>query len=209
MFFLPSYTGFLSPKSWGLKCCTMYSTTSLLETTNRIWHWYARPITLCWRHQLNPSPDQNALLWSEGEGSSQDYGILIALDAAAGCSCWTQYLMVMEREARTKGGRVRAGGHLSMPWPSHKRGGWGLVSEKERSKGLTFLYLLGPFVSKPQSQRTPKLEDSECLTRWYKLLLKVFKYSCLEFHFFLSFQTWMICFNCFCSYLCPLEREES
>lgn len=33
MFFLPSYTGFLSPKSWGLKCCTMYSTTSLQEET--------------------------------------------------------------------------------------------------------------------------------------------------------------------------------
>lgn len=35
MFFLPSYTGFLSPKSWGLKCCTMYSTTSLQVSTQK------------------------------------------------------------------------------------------------------------------------------------------------------------------------------
>lgn len=33
-----------------------------------------------------------------------------------------------------------------VPWPSLKRGGWGGLSKKERSKGLTLACLLGPFV---------------------------------------------------------------
>lgn len=33
-----------------------------------------------------------------------------------------------------------------VPWPSLKCGGWGGLSKKERSKGLTLACLLGPFV---------------------------------------------------------------
>lgn len=146
MFFLPSYTGFLSPKSWGLKCCTMYSTTSLWRDT----HTHAHKMRLtCTRNRrspfkFNPSSDQDALLWS-GPGGA----VLKMMEYWSGR---IQLVWAIFHGHRGSGEDKRSEGVCRGPPFNERCLGlqimWGMRigSEKRRSKGSTFACLLETFV---------------------------------------------------------------
>lgn len=169
MFFLPSYTGFLSPKSWGLKCCTMYSTTSLWEAAHTQtqcginMHRQKKRMKETPLYQLNQSPDQDALLWSES--SSQGDGILIKQDTAGGCNIsWSQ----AERQGQKDWGcEWGATLQCTVPWPSYKCGGWELAL-KEKVKGPDLRMPSWNLCLKPRNQKRLTMKDPFwMLKRWY------------------------------------------
>lgn len=107
--------------------------------------------------QLNPSPDQDSLLWSWGGSSSW---ILITQDAAGWCNIsWSWG----ERQGQKEWGcGRRATFQFTVPWPSYKCGGWGFALKRkgQRAQPLhAFLELL--------SQTLRAKETDAVWTGWY------------------------------------------
>lgn len=114
MFFLPSYTGFLSPKSWGLKCCTMYSTTSLQVATQK---QNGIRTTETGGDQLNMSPIRNSF-WL-GEGSPWEEYWSCRMQLVGTFHGHKVYERTKKREAVRWGMPFNAW----LPWPSFNHGG--------------------------------------------------------------------------------------
>lgn len=149
MFFLPSYTGFLSPKSCGLKCCTMYSTTSLqVATQNTEKRDKYRDERVC------AVPIKMHQLIGISKISGRRKPLLGRNIDRAGCSWAVQYFhgqKIYEKGPQKKG-RLWSGRCLFnawLPWPSFNRGGGLTFHRKGKVKEPDLLGVLWTSVSNP------------------------------------------------------------
>lgn len=150
MFFLPSYTGFLSPKSWGLKCCTMYSTTSLQEEKP-----YTDAGLICIRNRRRSCSDNSIHRPIRIFYCDREEGEAV-IEVIEYRSSRTQLAGVIFhghgrwRGEDKKSEGVGSGAHRSMKGALAFIYVWGMwvCTQRKRSKVSTFVCLLRTFVSK-------------------------------------------------------------